>query len=548
MAIAGIYRQTIRFRWRSLLIGVVSLGALLFFGMAVYRGLDPTLYDSLPEAFRSIVGIPPGADVASLAYSAIYNSYGALVMGGLGIAAGTAVIAGDEQRGLLSVLLANRCSRSAVFWTKTVAVLTLLVGAGALLWAAAAVAPAILDVQVTGLFLGGFTVHLMAITIFFTMLALAVGGWTGRPALAAGVATAVLVASFLAVGLLPWVSGAEELARLFPWYYFNSSDPLHTGKDIGHVAILLVASSGLAVIAWWGFLRRDLRMISTEGLIPRLARVLGARLPTSRLAATPRISHIWVMTLSARRGLLALVVVAMVLIMGVLMGPIYRSLDSVLANLGAGFPDELLAFFGGGDLTTPEGYFRVESLGMVAPIAVMVATITIGASSVAGEESRRTIGLLLSTQLSRRRLLLENSVAMVVAGMIVGAATGIGIIAANLVSGLGMSYANIAATSLLLTLLGLVFGAIAVFIGAATGSVRAAVFGAAGLALVMHVVNAMAVIADASWAYVSPFAFYLGNDPMVNGLNLRDAMVLLLLSIVLIGVSVLVYQRRDLRQ
>lgn len=547
MTITGVYTQTLRFRWRALGIGAVSLMLLLFFAMAVYRGLDPALYANLPEAFRGIIGIPADADTASLAYSAIYNSYGALALGGLGIAAGTAIIAGDERRGLLSVLLANPRGRTGVYWTKAAAVGSLLVVVMLALWAAAVVTPVILDVNVQGLYLGSFILHLLANTVFFTSLALAVGAWSGRTTLAAGIASGTLVVSFFAVGLLPLVSGAEELVRAFPWYYFAGSDPLLNGIDIADLSVLLGGSVLLLVVGWWGFVRRDLRASATDGFITRWrARVTDNALG-QRLVGKPRVSHLWVMALSRRRGLLMLLVLMMVFLMGALMGPIYASLDSVLADFSAGLSPALLALFGGGDLSSPEGFFQVESLGMVAPIAVMVATIVIGSAAVAGEESSRTIGLLLSNPLSRPKLLLQNSFAMVVAGVIVGFATMIGIMLANVITGLGMSYPNIAATSLLLTLLGMVFGSVAVLIGAATGSVRMAAAAAAGLVVVLHVVNAMAVIADASWGWISPFSFYLGGDPMINGLPVLDAVVLLVWAAALIAISVPVYQRRDLR-
>ena len=38
-------------------------------------------------------------------------------------------------------------------------------------------------------------------------------------------------------------------------------------------------------------------------------------------------------------------------------------------------PAELLALFGGGDMSTPEGFYQLETFGMMAPIAVMILTL-----------------------------------------------------------------------------------------------------------------------------------------------------------------------------
>ena len=49
-----VYTQTLSARWRSVAITVISLAVLLFFGIAVYRGIDPDIYSGLPESLRSL--------------------------------------------------------------------------------------------------------------------------------------------------------------------------------------------------------------------------------------------------------------------------------------------------------------------------------------------------------------------------------------------------------------------------------------------------------------------------------------------------------------
>ena len=99
MLLSTVFTKTVLDRWRGVTIGVVSLAALLYFGMAVYQDIDLSVYTSLPPAFESLVGIGADADVASLSYNAIYSSYGAIILAGLAIAMGSAFIAGEERRG-----------------------------------------------------------------------------------------------------------------------------------------------------------------------------------------------------------------------------------------------------------------------------------------------------------------------------------------------------------------------------------------------------------------------------------------------------------------
>ena len=83
--LANIFTKTTQDRWKGVVIGAVTLAVLLFFGMAVYRDIDLAVYTNLPEVARTLMDIPADADVASLAYGAIYGSYGAMTMAALAI-------------------------------------------------------------------------------------------------------------------------------------------------------------------------------------------------------------------------------------------------------------------------------------------------------------------------------------------------------------------------------------------------------------------------------------------------------------------------------
>jgi ABC-2 type transport system permease protein len=113
-----------------------------------------------------------------------------------------------------------------------------------------------------------------------------------------------------------------------------------------------------------------------------------------------------------------------------------------------------------------------------------------------------------------------------------------------------MSMANVAATSLLLTLLGLVFGAVAFAFGAATGRVKSAAYSTAGLALASFLLNSFLPLNEslAGLARLSPFYYYLTSDPLVNGMHWGHAAVLTALAGGLVALSIVLFQRRDLRQ
>ena len=123
--LANVYTKAATDRLRGVVIGTLVLIAFLLMAMAVYRDIDLSIYTSLPEAFRSMIGIEEDTDVGSLAYSAVYTSYGALVLFSLALAMGAGAIAGEERNGTIGLLLANPKSRTEVLLAKAAALVTL---------------------------------------------------------------------------------------------------------------------------------------------------------------------------------------------------------------------------------------------------------------------------------------------------------------------------------------------------------------------------------------------------------------------------------------
>ncbi len=547
--LTSVFTKSVRDRWRGVTIGVVSLAALFYFGMVVYQDIDLSIYTDLGPTFEALIGIGADADAASLAYNAIYGSYGALIMAGLAIAMGAGYIAGEERKGTVGVLLANPRSRTQVLVAKAAAMVTLLVLGGLGLWAAGVATPAVLDVSISGMDVTAFLVHLTVLTVFFGFLALAVGSWSGKSGVAAGVGAGVLALSFFAVGLVELIEGWEGLAKLFPWYYFSGSDPLLNGIEWGHIAILIGASALLFVVALVGYNRRDLRSRSTGvSLLDQLrSHPVTAKLG-ERLAGSARVSSIAMKTASEHQGLLFVVSALMFLVMGLMMGPIYTSIEGSMADFGDALPEQLLALFGGGDLSTAAGFYQIETFGMVAPIALMVVTITIAAKALAGEEENRTMGLLLANPVSRRTVVAQKAITMVVFGGIVGFAIFAGTALGVLIGGVDLNLVNLAATCVLVTLIGLLFGALSLVISAATGRVALAIFIPVGAALLLHTMNALASLSDAWWGALSPFHYYLGNDPLNNGMDWGGAAVLTLLTVVLIVLAFPAFDRAEVRE
>jgi energy-coupling factor transporter ATP-binding protein EcfA2 len=100
----------------------------------------------------------------------------------------------------------------------------------------------------------------------------------------------------------------------------------------------------------------------------------------------------------------------------------------------------------------------------------------------------------------------------------------------------------------MLVLLGLAFGAIALAISALSAN-RAAAIGVAIAPMVkMYLIDALSAIVDDLNAIrpLSLFRFYMGNNPLRNGLSLVDAGVLAAVAAVFLVVSLVAFDRCDL--
>lgn len=552
--LGSILTKCLRDRWLGTTVGMAVVGAFLVLAMASYQQVDTTLYDQLPEAIRSVMGIPEGADPAALAYSVMYGMIASLTLAGLALSMGASSVAGEERDGTIGVLLGNPRSRRQLLASKAGA-MVLLVTLGALLALGAGyLAPALLDVEIGQAHVLAVVVHLWLNALLWGAAAMAVGALTGNRALASALTGGVMVLAYFLVGLLPLLEAVADLARVVPWYWFDGHDPLTNGIAPGYAGLQVGLVVVLTAGAWWRVDGRDLRQASgTRGvvvdLLDRVRRDERAARILERLAGTARVRSIAVRATSEGQALVIVTAAAMFGMMGVMLGPMYVAIADSVADLQASLPETLLALAGGGDMSTPAGFYQLETFGLMAPIATILVAAAVGARALAGEERDRTMAVLLANPVPRRRVVLENVVAMVVHTTVVGVATFAGVTLGAVVAGLELSITGVAAACLHVTLLGVLFGTVALLLGAVTGRVRVATMGTVGLATAAYLADALLGITESlsGWARVSPFEWYLGGDPLLEGVQWSSVALFVGTTLVLVTLAVRAFERRDLR-
>ncbi len=221
-----------------------------------------------------------------------------------------------------------------------------------------------------------------------------------------------------------------------------------------------------------------------------------------------------------------------------------EGLDELLEEI----PEALMRAFAGGitDFISPEGFLNSQLFIVMVPFLFLVFALSAGSGAIAGEEERGTLDLLLSSPVKRWRVVAEKFVAMTVGITVLGLALWLGTAVSAEAVGMGLSLGRIAEASVSAALLGLAFGAIAMAVGCALGKRGQSIGITGALCVAAYFLNALGPIVNGLNERLSPFFYYIGADPLTNGLDPLHVGVLIGLSVAALAVALITFERRDL--
>jgi ABC-2 type transport system permease protein len=226
--------------------------------------------------------------------------------------------------------------------------------------------------------------------------------------------------------------------------------------------------------------------------------------------------------------------------------------DAGLSNFGEDLPESLRALFVGGelDLASPVGYLNSQIYAALAPLLFLVFSIGAGAGAVAGEEERGALDLLLAEPVRRRDYVVQRFLAL--AALVAGLAV---VLLATVALGsalvdLDIGFDKLLAASVSVALLAVLFGAVALAVGAIRPGRAAAIAAAAGLAVAAWLLDGLGQAVDALDPVrpLSPFYQALGRNPLRDGVPWTGWAVLLVGTLLLVVVAAVGLERRDVRQ
>lgn len=321
------------------------------------------------------------------------------------VLAGARMLRGEEERGVLDVVLATPRSRSTIVTQKVLAlatgvlVISLLIALWTMLGMGAAqvtVDPARAVVASLDAGMVAFMFGLLALLLAQFMSRAAAAGWTGG----------LMALSFVVEGTGRAMSGAAGLRRISPLYYYDRNLPLVPGytPNWGAFALLAILCLVLAGAAIPLFLRRDVGRTVLADLTVSHSPEIPAVQAVAREARVPWLRDIGLQAIRRRLVMTLWWTAALALFAGYLVvvaKSSERQFEKLLGN--SWFIKQI---FTGTNIGTNSGFVSVLVFGYV-PLLLALFAGFLAQRWVTDLDSGR-LELVLATPRSRRRIIVAR--------------------------------------------------------------------------------------------------------------------------------------------
>ena len=245
----------------GLSLGLLSMWMVSFYDtMAKSKEQFENLLSAYPkEIFAFFGGMTDYFSPQGFLNTEMY-SYMPLVLGIFAVLTGSGLLAGDEEKGFLDLLVAHPKSRTALFFGRFVAFVVCSVAILTLIWLGT-----MIGMQWSTQMNIGWgemvlpNLSLLAMLLLFGALALFLSMVLPSRRMAASVAGLLLIASFFINGMAALNADVAKIAKWLPMKYYQGGMAV-TGLNMEWFTGLMIAAVVFTLLSWWLFLRRDIRV------------------------------------------------------------------------------------------------------------------------------------------------------------------------------------------------------------------------------------------------------------------------------------------------
>jgi ABC-2 type transport system permease protein len=267
-------------------ISLALLAAMMvqFYGTIVQeREQFDQLLDSYPKEMLAFFGDFDSFVTPSGYLGIEFFSYMPLILGIFAVLVGSGLLAADEESGRLDLIMAHPVSRTALYWGRLLAFTVATLAILAITWVGLAGPSRWTELKTVSVIeIAQPFFSIFGELMFFGTLALLLSLLLPSRRMAAMTAGILLVGNFFLIGLANINTDLEPVAKLSPLYYYQGGDGLES-LNVMWVIGLLVVAVVFALLAWWRFERRDIR-VGGEGGWQRPTRSALFRLLPRRFA------------------------------------------------------------------------------------------------------------------------------------------------------------------------------------------------------------------------------------------------------------------------
>ncbi len=246
-------------RWWALGLAALAIFEVFMFPVISGIGDFTELFEDLPEAMEAFVG---GAiDISTPELFLQAEMFGLLVPILFAVFAsslGSGTLAGEEESGVLYLLLAQPVSRTQLLLEKGIALFVGIALLGIVLWASLLVGALLAGVDLSVVAVTRATFGAFLLGCFFGAVALLISALTGRRGTTLALAGGIIVAAYLLNAFYPIVDTLAGGKYVTPFYYYAGNQPLTNGLSPTHTAILVAATVVALAGALWAFNRRQI--------------------------------------------------------------------------------------------------------------------------------------------------------------------------------------------------------------------------------------------------------------------------------------------------
>ena len=228
--------------------------------------------------------------------------------------------------------------------------------------------------------------------------------------------------------------------------------------------------------------------------------------------------------------------------------PIIRD-SADLVELIEQLPEQFIAIAGIDPeiFTTGYGFLQAQMYSLLGPLLVLILAIGFGSSATAAEESNGTADLLLATPVTRSRVVVDKSLAMVTLVAVLVLTFTVVVLIGNLVVDLQMSIRGVVGGNVGLLLLGLFFGSLAMMISTWSGKRALGTSIAGGIAALTYLLDSFGPLVEGLETVQPflPFYWYATGSPLLNGPTWWH-LLLLGGAVLFTGTAVAMFRSRDI--